>query len=155
MNLNDLPNVLLRECISFLGEENCLFVAGARQSFQDGCASLLYQILTETHLTETVTFVSQVTMALEQLNYGGNEIDRQKWRGRNVNPWKAVIECAAWIGHIEVIAWSKANKESQWDAKVPRARHHNLKCDACDEAAHGGNLDDLAWAHKRNCSWNQ
>ena len=118
----DLSIALLSNCLSYLPVGNYLFVAGTCCSFQDGYTSLHQRHnangSTETNWSKVVTSVSRVEMVLYELNHENNQLTIT-WQGFHAHTWKAIVKCAASNGNLQVLKWTKENKESDWDDKIP------------------------------------
>ena len=154
MVLTDLRDALLANILSYVPEGNYLFVAGTCRKFRDAhgvtsCSS------TATTLSEAAASASRADMVLRELR---NEGDRAtlKWRGRNAHPWKAIVECAAWNGNLEVLEWARDHEGSDWEdnIRLERGRDVSKTYRLCDYAAMGGHLEVLKWLRERGgCPW--
>ena len=157
MKVTDLPDGVLTNCLSFLGDGNFLFVALVCRSFCDRYKSYLrteneQPKPTMTSLEEIVASVSRLLLAMKELNIGMNNDNETKmrWRGEAVDIWDAVISCTSYNGNMDVLVWIKNNNRSKWEEQCHNVRNGNYYFNVmpCVEAAKGGQLEVLQWLHQ-------
>ena len=142
MRVTNLPDALLSNCMSFVGEGHFVFVAGTCRSFRDTYKSYLRlngQKPTATNVEVIVSSVTCVQMAISELNVNDNIFGQSRnfqWRKKYVPFLTAVIRCATYNGNLTVLKWLKY-KYFDWCEKFAWS--------LCNEAACGGQLKVLQW----------
>ena len=176
MKVTDLPSGVLSNCMSFVGEGNFVFIAGVCRPFRDRYKLYLreYQKLSATSLEAIVMSVSRLQMTMKELNIDVIDdyvIDIQ-WRGKVVDFWTAAFMCAAYNGNLDILVWTKENKDiiltsgfllcneaaKGGQLQVLQWLHQNgspSNDNTCRAAAANGHLDVLQWLHQNGCPWNE
>ena len=153
MMITNLPNALLSNCMSFVGEGSFFFVAGTCRAFRDTYNSYLQQHEnpSATNMEAIVASVPCLQMAMDELNIDDDNVHDIsqiiQWRKQSFYFSSAVIRCAAYNGNLNVLKWSKC---IDWY----RGKTWSF---LCDEAARGGQLNALQWLRSEaggKCIWN-
>ena len=163
MKVTGLPDGVLTNCLSFLGDGNFLFLALVCRSFCDRYKSYLRteneQLKpTMTSMEAIVASVSRLKMTMKELNVDINDNDNEtkvQWRGKAVCFWDAVIRCTSYNGNLDVLVWMKNNNRSKWEEQCNDADKIIFSgLLPCVEAAKGGQLEVLQWLHQNGYTSN-
>ena len=152
MSVTDLPVALLSKCLSFVGEGQYIYVAGACRSFHEAYNSYLLQ-QTEakkaktTNFDATVESVSRLKIKLLELNIDVHYYEDKLIFGEHMQIindfWAGVIRRAAYKGNQDVLTWTKNSNPGKW---IDRCEGWlGLSASPCNAAARGGQLKVLQW----------